>query len=254
NQEAYDNFVQAYRIAEHPEVRIQVMICQDAFITSHAVENIELMEDDAVRCFVGDYHPESYLLNPGEPMAVGPYATSPYYMEAKRVQLQGLKNAKAVIQSVAREFEAISGRPYDLFETYKMEDAQYALVIMGSAAGTAKDAVDALRKRGLKVGLIKIRVFRPFPGEEIAQALKGIKVVGCMDRTESYNGNCGPIAAEVTHALYQMKSDVAVVNYVYGLGGCDVTVESMTEVFDELVSISWETSDEPRYRYVSLRG
>ncbi|MGL4282132.1 MAG: pyruvate ferredoxin oxidoreductase, partial [Eubacterium aggregans] len=182
------------------------------------------------------------------------YATSPYYMEAKRVQLQGLKNAKAVIQSVAREFEAISGRPYDLFETYKMEDAQYALVIMGSAAGTAKDAVDALRKRGLKVGLIKIRVFRPFPGEEIAQALKGIKVVGCMDRTESYNGNCDPIAAEVTHALYQMKSDVAVLNYVYGLGGHDVTVESMTEVFDELVSIPWETSDEPRYRYVSLRG
>lgn len=153
----------AYRISEHKDVRLPIMICQDGFITSHAVENIELIEDEKVKAFVGTYEPENYLLNPNMPMALGPYATSPYYMETKMGQNEAMKNAKQVILDVAKEFEEISGRKYGFFEEYRMEDAEYAIVMIGSAAGTTKEAIDELRNQGKKVGLLKIRVFRPFP-------------------------------------------------------------------------------------------
>ncbi|WP_428868865.1 pyruvate ferredoxin oxidoreductase, partial [Clostridium sediminicola] len=190
NQEAYDNFIQAVRIGEHDDVRLPVMVCQDGFITSHAVENIELIEDEKVKNFVGEYYPKHYLLNPEEPMSVGPYDTPAYYMEHKRQQAQGMMNAKKVIMEVAEEFEKISGRKYEMFESYKLEDAETAIVIINSAAGTAKDAIDALRAEGKKVGLLKIRVFRPFPAEEIAAALEGKVAVAVMDRAEGFNA-CG---------------------------------------------------------------
>ena len=172
NQEAYDNMVQAFRIAEHKDVRLPIMICQDGFITSHAVENMELLEDEEVKKFVGEYEPENFLLNAKEPMAVGPYAITDYYMEAKRNQAEGMKHAVEVVKEIAKEFGAISGREYGLFEEYCMEDAEVAVVMIGSAAGTTKDAIDALRAKGEKVGLIKIRLYRPFPADEIAEALK----------------------------------------------------------------------------------
>ena len=156
------------------------MICQDGFITSHAVENIELLEDDKVKAFVGEYNPEQYLLNPKMPMAVGPYATSPFYMESKMNQNEAMKNAKQVILDVADDFAKISGRQYGFFEEYKLEDADYAIVMIGSAAGTTKEAIDALRAQGKKVGLLKLRVFRPFPGEEIAKALAHTKAVAIL--------------------------------------------------------------------------
>lgn len=253
NQEAYDNFVQAYRIAEHPSVRLPIMICQDGFITSHAVENIELLEDKEVKGFVGEYCPENYLLNSKQPMSVGAYAIPAYFMEAKRGQLEALKNAKQVTLDVAKEFETLSGRKYGLFEEYMLHDADYAMVIIGSSAGTAKDVIDNLRADGKKVGLLKIRLFRPFPGEEIANALKQAKVIACMDRTESFNSQCGPIGAEVKSALFNAKLMPDVINYVYGLGGRDVTVESLTSVFKELIRIE-ETKDVgEKYRYLSLR-
>ena len=177
NQEVYDNFVQAYRISEHKDVRLPIMICQDGFITSHAVENIELLEDDEVKNFVGEYEPENYLLNADQPMAVGPYAVSNYYMETKMAQNTAMKNAKKVILEVGEEFGRMSGREYGFFEEYRLEDAEYALVMIGSAAGTTKDAVDRLREQGMKVGLLKLRVFRPFPDEEIANALSNCKTV-----------------------------------------------------------------------------
>ena len=175
NQEAYDNFIQAYPIAEDKRVHLPIMICQDGFITSHAVENIELMEDELVKDFVGEYNPEEFLLNPGKPVSVGPYSVSNYAMEAKKNQETALENAKEVILEVAKKFKEISGREYGLFEEYKTEDADYIMLIMGSAAGTAKEAVDELRKQGKKVGVLKLRVFRPFPAEEIAKALKDCK-------------------------------------------------------------------------------
>lgn len=253
NQEVYDNLCMAYRIAEHKDVKLPVMICQDGFITSHAVENIMLNEDEEVKNFVGEYEPEHSLLDPECPMAVGPYSVTNYYFEAKRAQAEALKNAKKVTLEVADEYAKFSGRKYGLFEEYKMDDAEFALVLIGSAAGTAKDAVDKLRENGVKAGLIKIRLFRPFPGEEIAKALENVKAVALMDRTESYNDCCGPIGAEVTTALYRNSSKVLAVNYVYGLGGRDVRVEDIESVYSDLQKIAADGKVENPYRYLGVR-
>lgn len=253
NQEAYDNFVQAYRIAEHKDVRLPIMICQDGFITSHAVENISLLEDKEVKDFVGEYNPEEYLLNEDHSMAVGPYDTPAFYMEHKKQQAVAMENAKQVILDVAAEFEKLSGRKYGLFETYKLDDAEMALVIINSAAGTAKDAVDRLRAEGKKVGLLKIRVFRPFPAEEIAEALKNVKVIAVMDRCEGFSSQGGPLGAEVKSALFTAGSTAKVVDYVYGIGGRDVRVENIEEVYAALEEILTTGNVGETYRYLSLR-
>lgn len=253
NQEVYDNLCMAYRIAEHKDVKLPVMVCQDGFITSHAVENIILNEDDEVKNFVGEYEPENYLLNKDMPMAVGPYSVTNYYFEAKRAQAEALKNSKQVVLDIAKEYERMTGREYGLFEEYKMDDAELAVVIIGSAAGTTKEAVDKLRQQGIKAGLIKIRLFRPFPADEIALALSKVKAVAIMDRTESYNDTCGPLCADVTTALYRKKSDCLAVNYVYGLGGRDVRVEDMENIYAELQKIVDDGKVENPYRYMGIR-
>ena len=253
NQEAYDNFIQSFRISEHPDVMLPFMACQDGFITSHAVENIELIETDKVKAFVGEYKPENYLLNADMPMAVGPYATSPFYMETKMNQRLAMKNAKKVILDVAAEFEKISGRKYGFFEEYMLDDAEVAIVIMGSAAGTTKDAIDALRAKGIKAGLLKIRVFRPFPGEEIAEALKNVKAVAILDRAESFSACGGPVGSEVKAAIFDAGVNVKAVNYFYGIGGRDYTVESATEVFEDLMKIADGSMEPENFKYVGLR-
>ena len=253
NQEVYDNFIQAYRIAEHKDVRLPIMVCQDGFITSHAVENIELLEDAPVKEFVGEYHPEEYLLNPGKPVSVGPYAVSNYVMEGRKNQLIALENAKQVILDVAKEFAGISGREYGLFEEYKTEDADYVMVIIGSAAGTAKEAVDELREEGKKVGVLKLRVFRPFPAEEIVEAIKNCKAVAIMDRCESYNGNGGPLGSEITAGLYRTRTYMEAINYTYGLGGRDFTVEDAKDVFAELADVVENGKPVTQYQYIGLR-
>ena len=253
NQEAYDNMVQAFRISEHKEVRLPIMICQDGFITSHAVENIELLDDAEVKNFVGEYEPEHYLLNPKQTMAVGPYAITDYYMEAKRNQAEGMKNAVEVVKEVAKEFAKISGREYGLFEEYCMEDAQRAVVMIGSAAGTTKDAIDALRAKGEKVGLIKIRLYRPFPADEIAEALKNVKAVAIMDRAEGYTNHGGPLGADVMSAMFRARSQAFAVNYIYGLGGRDVRVEDMQGVFEDLKEVIANNDAGETYRYMGVR-
>ena len=245
--------VQAYRISEHKDVLLPIMICQDGFITSHAVENIELLEDDVVKNFVGEYEPENYLLNAEQPMAVGPYAVSNYYMETKMGQRTAMHNAKQVILDVAKEFEAISGRHYGFFEEYRLEDAEYAILIIGSAAGTCKDAVDALRAQGKKVGLLKLRVFRPFPAEEIAAALAHCKSLAIMDRSDSFNGNGGPLGAEVSQALYNARSSVLAVNYIYGLGGRDIRVEDFEDIYSRLETIAATGQITDQFDYIGLR-
>ena len=253
NQEAYDNFIQAYPIAEHQDVHLPIMICQDGFITSHAVENIELLEDSEVKEFVGEYEPEEYLLNPGKPIAVGPYSVTNYAMEAKKNQEIALENSKEVILEVARKFEQLSGRSYGLFEEYRTEDADYIMLIMGSAAGTAKQAVDDLRTQGKKVGVIKLRVFRPFPAKELAEALKNCKAVAIMDRCESYNGNGGPLGSEVTAGLFRNKVIISAVNYIYGLAGRDFTVTDVYDIFAELEEADVNGKEVEQYQYVGLR-
>ena len=253
NQEAYDNFVQAYPIAENADVHLPIMICQDGFITSHAVENIELLEDQEVKDFVGEYRPEEFLLNPGKPVAVGPYSVTNYAMEARKNQEIALENAKEVILQVATEFEKISGRSDGLFEEYKTEDADYIMLIMGSAAGTAKQAVDDLRAEGKKVGVIKLRVFRPFPADELADALKNAKAVAIMDRTESYNGNGGPLGSEVTAGLFRKKIMIDTVNYIYGLAGRDFTVQNVYDIFAELEDHVENGKEVEQFKYIGLR-
>ena len=253
NQEAYDNMVQAYRISEHADVRLPIMICQDGFITSHAVENIELLDDAEVKNFVGEYEPENYLLNPECPMAVGPYAITDYYMEAKRSQAEGMKHVPAVVEEVAKEFAKVSGREYGLFESYCMEDAERAVVMIGSAAGTTKDAIDRLREQGEKVGLLKIRLYRPFPAEAIAEALKNVKAVAVMDRAEGYTNHGGPLGSDVMAAMFRARSTALATNIIYGLGGRDVRVEDMEQVFADLQTMIDNDNAGETYRYMGIR-
>ena len=254
NQEAYDNMVQAFRIGEHEKVMLPVMVCQDGFITSHAIENIELLEDEKVKAFVGEYKPHDYLLKKENPMAVGPYDTAAYYIEHKRQQAQAMMDAKDVILEVAKEFEAISGRHYGLIEEYMMDDAEAALVIIGSSAGTAKETIRQMRAEGKKVGLVKIRVFRPFPKEELAAALCKVKAVAVMDKAESFNGQGGPLYAETCAALYGKKDAPMMIDYIYGLGGRDVRVESIRTVFEALEKVVADGKPGETYRYLDVRG
>lgn len=214
NQEAYDNIIQMVRINEHTDVQLPGMVCQDGFITSHAVENIELLEDDIVKNFVGDYEPEHYLLNPDEPIAIGPYDSPAFYIEHKRQQAEAVKHAKRVVMEVANEFKGISGRSYGYFESYKLEDAEVAVVVMGSAAGTAKETADRLRAQGIKAGVLKIRMYRPFPGQEIAKALSHLKAVAVMDRAESFSNMGGPVFAETKAAMYDLETRPKMIDYI----------------------------------------
>ena len=251
NQEAYDNYVQAMPIAE--ACRLPIMICQDGFITSHAVENIELLEDEAVKNFVGEYEPYNYLLKEENPLAVGPYGVSPYYMEIKKAQAEAMKEAKKAILETAAKFEKMSGRSYGLFEEYCMEDAEMAVVVIGSSAGTGKDAVDVLRDKGVKAGLIKVRVFRPFPMDELAKALEGTKAVAVMDKCEGFSACGGPLFAETRSALYDVEARPLMVNYVYGLGGRDVTIDTYEEIFAGLEEIKESGSTGEVYRHIGVR-
>lgn len=251
NQEVYDNYIQAMPISEY--CRLPIMICQDGFITSHAVENITLLEDEAVKNFVGEYDPAHYLLKKDEPLAVGPYGVSPYYMEIKKAQAEAMKSAGERILSVAEAFEKISGRKYGFFEEYRLEDAEMAVVVIGSSAGTGKDAVDQLRVAGVKAGLLKIRVFRPFPMKEVAAALSGVKAVAVMDKSEGFSACGGPLFAEVRSSMYDLADRPKCVNYVYGLGGRDVTVGTYETIFGELAEILRTGDVGQVYRHIGQR-
>lgn len=252
NQEAYDNEIMAVKIGEHKDVLLPVMNCYDGFITSHAIENIELLEDDVVKNFVGAYKPEHYLLNPNQPIAVGPLDLPNYYFEHKRNQVEGMRKAKDVILEVSKEFEKLTGRSYGLFEEYKMDEAERAVVVIGSTAGTAKAVVDELRAKGEKVGLIKVRVFRPFPAEEIAKALANCKAVAIMDKCDGFNGKGAPLFNEVCSALYFDETKPLAVNYIYGLGGRDVRVDDIEKVFSDLTEIVASGKVDDPYRYLGV--
>ena len=253
NQEAYDNLIMAHRIAENKDVLLPLMVCQDGFITSHSIENIELIEDDKVKEFVGTYKPEHYLLNDKEPMAIGPLDLQAYLFEHKKQQGDAMKKAKKVILDVAEDFEKMTGRKYSFFEEYKMEDAEVVIVCMNSTAGTAKAEVDNLRNNGVKAGLIKVRVFRPFPAEEIAEALKNAKAIAVLDKADSLNGCGGALFEDVVSAMYTSNYHVPTVNYVYGIGGRDTTTNDINLVYQDLLKIK-DTGDIGNpYKYLSVR-
>ena len=253
NQEAYDNLIMAHRIAENKDVLLPLMVCQDGFITSHSIENIELIEDDKVKEFVGTYKPEHYLLNDKEPIAVGPLDVQSYLFEHKYQQAEAMRNAKKVILEVAKDFEKMTGRKYELFEKYKTDDADIVVVCMNSTAGTSKVVVDELREKGIKAGMIKVRVFRPFPAEEIAEALGNLKAVAIMDKADSLNAMGGALYEDVISSMYTAKKQVPAVSYVYGIGGRDTTSNNIHEVFDYLTQVAKTGEIDNPYRYVGLR-
>ena len=253
NQEAYDNTLMANRIAEHEDVRLPLMICQDGFITSHSIENIELEEDEKVKEFVGKYNPEHYLLNQKEPIAVGPLDVQTYLFEHKAQQAEAMKNAKKVILEVSKEFEKMTGRKYGLFEEYKLDDAEVAIVCMNSTAGTTKYVVDRLREKGIKAGLLKIRVYRPFPVEEVAEALSHLKAVAILDKSDSLNAAGGALFEDVTSAMYVNQKYVPAVNYVYGIGGRDTKAYDLEKVYEDLLEIVETGKVENPFRYFGLR-
>ncbi len=236
-QESYDNTIQAFRIGEHMDIRLPVMVCLDGFIISHSIERMEYLEDSEVRNFVGDFKNFLPLLDLDKPKSYGPLILTDLYHEYKRAQHEVMTKVKDVVLDVAKDFEKLSGRKYGLFETYRLDDADIALVILNSAAGTSKDVIDDFRNKGIKAGLLKPRLFRPFPYEEVAEALKHTKAVCVMDRADSFGGY-GPLFMEITSALYHLKERPLLINKIYGLGGRDYMPSHAELVLNELNDIA----------------
>ena len=247
-QEAYDNTLIALRVAEHKKVQLPAMVMQDGFITSHNVENVLIIDDKKAKSFVGKYEIEYPLLNFEKPVTIGPLDLFDYFFEHKYQQAEAMDEARKVFREVDKEFYALTGRKYDFVENYKTSDAEYVIVALSSTCGTAKMVVDDLRRRGKKVGLLKIRVMRPFPEKEIARALEGKKAVAVLDRSISY-GSYSPVCAEVRSALYGLKKRPKLQNYIYGLGGRNIGLKDIEKVFAELMK--GKISDS--IKYIGLR-
>ncbi len=253
-QEAYDNTVQAPRIAEHFDVRLPVMSCMDGFIISHSIENLELLDDQQVKDFVGPYKsPVPVLLDLKNPSTYGALHLQDYYMESKKQQHEAIKRAKKVVVEVGKEYGKLSGRTYGLFEDYKLKDADVALVVLNSAAGTSKVVVDELRAKGIKAGLLKPRLFRPFPAVEIADAMKNCSAVCVLDRADSFGSAGGPLFTEFRSALYDLPKRPMMINKIYGLGGRDLGLEDIRKVFKELVKLTESGKVKSLCEYITVR-
>ena len=234
-QEAYENTIFAVRLAEHSKVRLPVMVCQDGFITSHSVEAVNFIDDSKVKKFIGEHKADFSLLDIDKPISLGPLDLFDYYFEHKRQQAEGMENARKAFLEVANEFEKLCGKKMQYFEDYKAKDADYIIVVLSSTAGTAKEVVDKMRKEGKKVGLIRPRLFRPFPYKEIAKALEGKKAVAVMDRSGSFGAEGGPLFLEIRSSLYNSSKKPVLVDYIFGLGGRDTGMEDIEKVFNELI-------------------
>jgi pyruvate ferredoxin oxidoreductase alpha subunit len=255
-QESYDNMFQAVRIAEHPDVLLPVMVCQDGFITSHGLERVEIFDDEEIRDFIGTYKAQMpTLLDIDNPVTYGPLDFYDYYYEHKRQQVEAMEHVKPVIIEVGKEFGQKFGRSYELFETHRMEDAEVAIVVLSSAAGTTRVVVDRLREQGLKVGLLKPRVFRPFPAQELVEALAHVKAIGVMDRSISFGSmnNAGPLFLELCAALHVYGGDMPIVNYAFGLGGRDLLPSQIEQVAHDLLKIAETGERGELVRYLGVR-
>ena len=235
SQEAYDNTVQAFRIAEHQDVRTPVMVTLDGFIISHTMEVVELLEDEAVKGFVGQFAPVRPLLDVDNPYTIGPLHLPDHYFETRRQQVEAMGNVPDVVVQVGQEFGALSGREYGLFEAYRLDDADLAIVALGSTCGTTKAAVDGLREKGVKAGLLKLRCYRPFPATEIVAALQHTKAVAVLDRSLSFGLEGGPLFNEVRSAAF--GTDLKMISIVYGLGGRDIVANDIVGVYEKLDKI-----------------
>lgn len=252
-QEAYDNLIQAVRIGEQKEVRLPVMVCMDGFIISHSIERMELLDDMMVRNFIGPHKRHYPLLDVDNPVTYGPLDLQDYYMEHKRQQAEAMQLAKPVVLDVGEEFGRTFGRNYGFFEGYKLEDAELVIVALGSSAGTVRVVVDGLRQQGIAAGLLKLRCFRPFPANEIAQALKSAKAIAVLDRSDSFGGYGGPLFSEVRSALFGRNNALNIVDYIYGLGGRDFGLADVNQVFTDLQKIAKDGKPAQEVNYITVR-
>lgn len=251
-QEAYDGIIQAIRIAEG--LHLPVMVAMDGFITSHCMEAIEMLQDEQVQNFTGTYKPKHSLLDIENPITMGAIDFTDYFFEHKRQTIEAMCQAKKVILDVAGEFKSCFGRAYGLFEEYRLDDAELAIVAIGSTCGTAKVVIDQLRNKGIKAGMLKLRVFRPFPANEIGEALSGVRALAVMDRCDGMNATGGPLFTEIRSALYDLKERPLVSGYVYGLGGRDTDLEQIKSVFKDLTEIAMTGKIKEETIYLGVRG
>jgi pyruvate ferredoxin oxidoreductase alpha subunit len=252
-QEAYDNTIQAFRVAENMDIRLPAIICYDGFIIGHSIACIEYLDDETVSNFVGEYQPLYPLLDIKNPISYGPLILTDYYMEYKKAQEDAASKVANVVLDVAREFEKISGRTYGLFETYRLDDAEIGLVILNSAAGTSKDIVDEFRDKGIKAGLFKPRLFRPFPYEQVGKALNHLKAICVLDRADAFGGSYGPLFLEIATSLYPYKEKPILINKIYGLGGRDYLPEHAEFSLNELVKIAKTKKVRTLKEYIGVR-
>ncbi len=266
SQEAYDTTIQAFKIGEDPKVQLPVAVNLDGFFLSHTLENIWMLPDEAVHEFLGGYRKTvktyvDYLgkevdvkLDPSEPLSFGPLDLYDYYFEHKMHQIEAMKNVPEVVRRVNEEWYELSGRRYGdgVLVPYAVEDADVIVTVLGSTSGTVRYVVKKLRERGLKVGMVRIRMFRPFPFEELREILKGAKVVGVMDRGISF-GSYGPSFMEINTALYDLRERPLLINYVYGLGGRDAPPDLIEKMFMELLEAAKTGEVKEKLRFLGVR-
>ena len=250
-QEVYDTVIQAFRIGEHKDVLLPVMVCLDGFIISHTMEGLEVIGREAAQQFVGEYDPPFSLLDTANPVTVGPLHLSDYYFECRRQVVEAMENVRRVIPDVGREYGELTGREYGHFERYEMDDADVAIIALGSTCGTAKVAVDNVREQGIKAGLLKLRTFRPFPGEEIAEAIDGIGTVAVLDRSISYGLRGGPLFNEIRS--FAGGDSPQLLSYVYGLGGREINVSDLATVYTDVADMNESGEFGELFRYIGLR-
>ncbi|NCO28541.1 MAG: pyruvate ferredoxin oxidoreductase [Caldiserica bacterium CG02_land_8_20_14_3_00_36_38] len=249
-QEAYENMFLALRLAEHKDVLIPAMVMQDGFIISHGVENVKILDDDVVKKFVGERNPDRFLLDVKNPYTIGPLALPDYYFEIKRQQEEAMENAKKIYLEVGEDLSKLTGNKYPYFEEYRIEDAAAVIIVLASAAGTAKDAIDEMRVDGKKVGLLKPKLFRPFPYKEIRDAVKNIPVIGVLDRSISF-GSYAPLYTEIRNSLFELENKPKLQSYIFGLGGKDIFKNDIKQIFEELLSGKVNPEEQ---KYIGLRG
>lgn len=229
NQEALDMTIQAFRVAEDRRVMLPIMVCLDGFILSHVVEGVDIPEQAVVDRFLPKFSPVN-VLDPRDPVMMNPITPPEFATEMRYQQDRAVEAARTVIAEADEEYAALTGRRYGgLFESYRMEDAEFALAGLGTWAGIAREAVDQLRAEGKRAGLIKLRFMRPFPGQELRRATLNLKALGTFDRSVAFNGY-GPVFTEVRNALY--GSGIMVTDHIAGIGGRDITVEMVRDMYD----------------------
>lgn len=251
-QEAYDNTIQAIRIAEHAQVQLPTSVNLDGFIISHEVANVSVYDNKAVKDFIGEFKPRVSLLDLKYPITLGAIDLQDFYFEHRRQIADGMLNSFDVIKSVSDEFNKKFGRSYGFVEGYRLEDADACIVGLGSTMGTLKDVVDEARKNGKKIGLLKLRVYRPFPRSYILEALKNMKAVAVIDRADSLSTMGGPLFGDIRCALYG-SSNTLLTNYIYGLGGREVTAPDLNIIIDQILNVAKTKKIDKELTYLGVR-